>query len=476
MLTRRSFIKAGGILTAGAVCSPALRSWAGGAPETVQPVPTPAQLAWQEAELGVLFHFDPRIFNADHGYQSLQPACRHPLKDAKAYADKFNPEKLDANQWVATAKAIGARFAILVVKHETGFCLWQSDANPFCLKNIPWRNGQADVLRDFVTACRREGIKPGIFTESRWNLQLGVYDHEVSPQSPLSQAEYNHLVEREVEELCTRYGKLFEIWFDGGIRTPAQGGPDVLPIVERHQSEIVFSHSDQRRDVRWGGTETGTVHNPCWATVDRDKILTGTTARQYLAQGDPAARTWCPAMSDAPLRCQNGVHHWLWEPGGEQGVASLAHLQEMYYGSVGRNSTLILGLTPERSGLMPAADVARCREFGSWLTSAFLTKPLAHAAGSGMELVVVLPKSVHGPVTDIVLQENIRHGERVRSFVVEVETDGTWTQLFSGSCIGQKHIQQVSAADSRRFRLRILAADGTPEITMFSLHHQEVVK
>ena len=46
------------------------------------------------------------------------------------------------------------------------------------------------------------------------------------------QEAYNRLIEREVEEICTRYGPWFEFWFDGGAHGPDQGGPDVLSLVD----------------------------------------------------------------------------------------------------------------------------------------------------------------------------------------------------------------------------------------------------
>ncbi len=427
------------------------------------PVPTPVQRGWQEAELGVLISYDPRVFH--DGNPSLQAACRTPMKDPDAYAREFNPARLDTDQWVETARDMGAKFAILVVKHETGFCLWQSDANPYCLKHIKWRDGQGDILRDFVASCHKFGLKPGVFTEARWDLRLGVHDFEIATNSPVTLAEYNRMVEREVEELCTRYGDLFEIWFDGGVHTPAQSGPDVLPIAGKSQPGMVFYHSDQRRDVRWGGTESGTVPYPCWATVPWN-VKHGD---QYARQGDAGGQRWQPAMSDAPLRCDNHLKNWFWKAGGEPGIASLSHLQAMYYGSVGRNSTLIIGLTPDSDGLMPKADVARCREFGAWREKTFGAKPLAETSGSRAELTLELPATNPIPVTHILLQEDIRHGERVRQYVVEAQADGTWQPVCAGSCIGQKRIERIPPNAARKFRLRVTQSVGEPEISSFRL-------
>lgn len=65
-----------------------------------------------------------------------------------------------------------------------------------------------------------------------------------------------------VEELCTRYGDLYMIWFDGGADDPRGDGPDVEPIVNKYQPNCLFYHNIDRADFRWGGSETGTVGYP----------------------------------------------------------------------------------------------------------------------------------------------------------------------------------------------------------------------
>ena len=78
-----------------------------------------------------------------------------------------------------------------------------------------------------------------------------------------------------------------------------------------------------------------------------------------------------PAMSDAPLRGYNGRHEWFWEPGDEEHIFPLENLVNMYYNSVGHNSSLILGLTPNSDGLLPEPDVKRLKEFGDEIKNRF---------------------------------------------------------------------------------------------------------
>ena len=125
--------------------------------ENKHPLPNAAQLAWQNAELGVLFSYDLHVFD---GKRYSQPVNRiTPIPDYNI----FDPRHLDTDQWIRTAKAMGAKFALLTVTHETGFALYQSDVNPYCLKAVKWRDGKGDIVRDFVNSCRKYGLRPGLY-------------------------------------------------------------------------------------------------------------------------------------------------------------------------------------------------------------------------------------------------------------------------------------------------------------------------
>src|SRR5690349_7862944 len=83
----------------------------------VLPKPNARQLAWQEAELGVVFHYDLHVFDPSKYTQSGNRIT--PIADYNI----FNPASLDVEQWVRSAKDAGAKFAIITATHETGFAL-----------------------------------------------------------------------------------------------------------------------------------------------------------------------------------------------------------------------------------------------------------------------------------------------------------------------------------------------------------------
>jgi arylsulfatase A-like enzyme/alpha-L-fucosidase len=418
-----------------------------------RPTPTPQQAAWQDLDFGVLFSYDQRIYE---GGRAEYPTPAKVLADPHAYAEQFAPQRLDTDQWLAVAKSLGASYAIFTAKHWLGFCMWQSDANPYSMKSIAWKDGKGDVVKDFTNSCRKYALSAALFTEASEDVRLRVHKFKVGKDSPLSQQEYDRMVARELEELCTRYGALREIWYD------MREGPYTVPfraIIAKHQPTAVFYGPD----YRWGGGgEDGQVSDPCWATFS----WTAKGNRATLRTGDVNAATWVPARADAPLR-YNRMHDWYWHRGHEHGVATLDQLKAMYYGSVGRNAKLIIGLTPDRDGLIPPGDAARCKEFGDWLQKTFGGEPLATTAGHGKEFV--LETNGVPPVGHIILQEDICYGERVRQFVVEAENNGAWSKVAAGSCIGHKRIARIESCAARKFRLRITAAVNEPLIRTFAL-------
>jgi len=439
------------------------------------PVPNQRQLAWQQAELGVVFHYDLHVFDEEkygQGGNRITPVSDYQI---------FNPEQLDTDQWIKSVKDAGATFAILTATHETGFALYQSDVNPYCLKSLKWRDGKGDIVRDFVNSCRKYGIKPGIYLGIRWNSFMGVHNFQVNGEGEFRknrQRWYNSMVEGMLTEICTRYGELFEIWFDGGADHPDNGAPDVLPIVRRYQPNCLFYHNGQLAEARWGGSETGTVGYPNWTTFPYPVTGAGESAKNAIAKdgyhllkhGDPDGKYWVPAMSDAPLRGYNGRHEWFWEPGDEEHIFPVEDLMDMYYKSVGRNSTLIMGLTPDPNGLLPEPDVNRLKEWGDEIRRRF-DHPVASTSGDGYKLEIKL-KSPQA-INHLILQEDITKGERTRVFKVEAKVNSKWEVLCTGSAIGHKYIKIFDEVTTRRVRLTIQNAIDKPLIKNFALYYVE---
>ena len=100
--------------------------------------------------------------------------------------ETIHPTKLDPEQWVRCAALLGAKYAVLVAKHTTGFALWDSKVNDFSIAHTDWRGGGGDVCREFMETCVKYGLKPGFYYSTVCN---GYYDiNDSVPQDTRGEA------------------------------------------------------------------------------------------------------------------------------------------------------------------------------------------------------------------------------------------------------------------------------------------------
>lgn len=466
MITRRNFIKTAGAMLAGAATCPRSSFGIEAASRPRLALPMPAQIAWQDCEIGLLIDFDLAIAAGDTTANNASRKTWDP--------NLYKPDKLDTDQWADVAKSCGARYAIFTATHFNGFMQWQSDAYPYGLKQTRWRDGKGDVVADFVASCRKAGIKPGIFFSVHRNVYQQVWGHYVDwgkGRATPAQEKFNRIAEKQMEEICSKYGPLVQIWFDAGTKTPADGGPDLLPIFEKYQPDGVFYSSSQRSDHRWVGNEEGHAGVPCYATMPGPEqgVLShnSPTWKKHLGGGDPNGSVWSPAMVDIPLRGHGG-HNWFYKDGQDRIVYPPEVLMQKYYTSVGRNSNLIIGAVIKPDGALPEADVKSLAAFGKLLRERF-AKPIAAVADvEGDTITLDLPKPQE--IGHVVLQEQIAHGERVREHVVEGLVGEQWVKLAEGKVIGHKWIYHFKPQTVSRLRLKVSVSLASPKIRSFTCY------
>jgi hypothetical protein len=280
-----------------------------------------------------------------------------------------------------------------------------------------------------------------------------------------AQEKFNRIAEKQMEELCTRYGPLVQIWFDAGVKTPSEGGPNMVPIFERHQRDSVFYHCTDRSEHRWIGNEKGFANYPCWATMPGKigELSHNSPAwKPILASGDPDGENWSPGMVDVPLRGANRVHDWFWAPNREHGVHPTDKLVQMYTESVGRNCNFIIGevITPE--GLVPNFDIQRLAEFGREVRRRW-GSPVATTSGRGTQLELPLPRSTR--ISSATFMEEIAHGERIQAYTLAGRLpDGSWQDLARGQSVGHKRLEQFPATELTTLRLTVNRAKAEPRL------------
>ncbi len=440
-VSRRNFLKNSAVV--------GVAAFAGGLPAgpfaLPRPVPTAAQLRWQQDELAMFLHFGVNTFtDREWGLGDEDPAI-------------FNPASLDARQWARVARATGFRAMILTAKHHDGFCLWPTRTTAHSVASSPWRGGGGDVVREFVDACRSEGLRPGLYL-SPWDRNAPSYGD--SPR-------YNDFYCEQLTELLTWYGTLAEVWFDGANgegpdgRRQAYDWPRVFGTVRRLQPEAVI-FSDAGPDIRWIGNEDGVAGDPNWSLVDPAAVpypgASGPGIIAMLQHGDPDGTAWRPGETDVSIR-----PGWFHHPAEDERVKTPERLEEIYFSSVGRNSKLLLNVPPAKNGRIAAPDAASLQGFHDRMRRHFESD--LGANGEYRWTVDRTGRSGHGelrlsrPATaaTLALEEDIRLNQVVGRYVVSGFDGTAWRELSRGETIGYRKLDRFEPLRLEQVRLSVEA-------------------
>ena len=339
-------------------------------------LPTPQQVRWADDEIGVIIHFDLNIY-APETFDYSRRETLPPLS-------LFNPRKLNTDQWLASARNAGARYAVLVAKHGTGFSLWPTRAHRYNVGKTPWRGGRGDIVRDFIASCRKYGIRPGLYYNTNLNTYLGAFPGGIA--DPTKRSAYNTIVLKQLAELWTGYGGLSEIWFDGGVAEDSCGGiaGEVRRLIAKYQPGAVLFQGPpgSKNLIRWVGNEDGRAPYPHWSTADVSATVSGAFAVRD-AHGNPDGSTWAPGEADFPGRRQSAWNGgWLWRAGEESKVFTPSELFDRYATSVGRNANMLIGMVIDTSGLVPSPDSLALAGLGDIVLRVF-DHPVARGNGRG---------------------------------------------------------------------------------------------
>ncbi len=417
--------------------------------------PTARQKEWMDAELGVIIHLDVQVFENTYNWRDKWGYTPDP--------GVFNPSALDTDQWIKAASDFGAKYAILVAKHCSGFSLWPTKAHSYSVASSPWKNGKGDIVADFIASCRKYGVKPGIYCSASANAYMRVdLPGRVVGGTPEDNRKYAAMVEQQLSELWGNYGPLFEVWFDGGVLPPEQGGPRVAELQQKFQRDaIVFSGPRGCLNrIRHGGAENGTAVLPAWATSGAD---------HQTSAGDPDGDEFIPIECDLPNRksMRSFQGGWFWHEKQDSAVYPVTELVDRYYKSVGRNANFLIGMVIDNRGLFPDRDRQVFEKFGRVIRR---INELPHDTASGTGFALELPITKNEMISEVLLREDFSDGERIRKYTIDAFSDGAWKTVFEGEGVGHKRLIQFPKIRTERMRLRILESVGEPVILEFSAY------
>lgn len=382
-------------------------------------MPTKKQLEFLSWEVGVFFHFGIRTFNEGHTDWDGIPMD----------VNSFMPSELNAEQWIQTAVSGNAKYAVLTAKHHDGFALWPSKYTEYSVKNSPWKNGDGDVVREFVDACKKYGLKTGLYYSP---AQFG--------SRQMQGKEYDNYFINQISELLTNYGKIDYLWFDGcGSEGHSYDEKRIIAAIRSLQPDIlIFNMWDP--DTRWVGNEDG-----------------------FTPLGTPLTENgkFLPFECDCKIRPYN----WFFSEKDAHTLRSLENLEGLYDMSVGRGGNLLINIAPDRRGLIPEKDAERFAEFGERINKKY-SSPLDVKITKKENTVIISSKNCVD-VNTLIISENLDSGESITDFELIYDCYGNDVLLYMGKTIGHKQIvyfPTVFIEGDRRLKLKVTGFDGEYEV------------
>lgn len=289
---------------------------------------TPDTTWFRDARFGLFIHYGAYSALARGEWVMNQEGIT-----AAEYAPHIDALRIDPDNirsWARLARETGMRYAALTTKHHDGFCLWDSQTTSF---NSVRRGPGFDLVRVFVDACRAEGLRVGLYYSlADWTHPDGATcEHDEAARRRF--VDYTHAL---VRELCTNYGSIDLLWFDG---------PWPLETAARWESEQLLA--DIRR-----------LQPTC---LVNNRLGTGLTGDFGTPEGHIKAEggLWEACMTF------NG--DWGWSVTPDDDWRSPREVARMLQSCASQGGNLLLNIGPMPDGTIPPAAVERLARVGRWL-------------------------------------------------------------------------------------------------------------
>lgn len=451
-------------------------------------VPSENQINWQKLEFTAFFHYGINSFyDKEWG-------------TGKEDIGIFDPQKLDTDQWCQALQKAEIKACIITAKHHDGFCLWDTDYTTHSVMHTPYGK---DIVAQLAKSCEKYGIKLAVYL-SPWDMHEPTYG---------TGKEYDDYFCNQLTELLTKYGKLYSVWFDGACGEGPNGKKQeydwnrYYSVIRQIQPEAVIAVSGP--DVRWCGNEAGDCRESEWSVVPAEVFSQSEIAKNSQQSDDEAFRKkklnqmtmdlgsreivkdakeliWYPAEVDVSIR-----PGWFYHESEDTQVKSLEVLKNIYLKAVGGNSVLLLNIPPHKDGYITTFDEERLLELGDFIRNTFTDNKLHNgklsADSTDGQYVVdhILTEDercwkgedyVESPTITIelieskeveylVLQEQIRLGQRVEGFTVWAELDdGRKVLIYEGTTIGYKKICKINPIQTKMIEIVFTSCRISPTI------------
>lgn len=320
-----------------------------------------AQDNFKKLKFGMFIHFGLYSQGEEHEWHMYRHRMKHD-KYRDQFLHSFNPDPNGMEQWVKTAKDMGARYIVCTSKHHDGFCLWNTavehDVDPqFHIKNTMFyeTNGQ-DVLHYLFEAGRKHRIRIGLYystidwswtqIEKKW-LRPQPHVNKKHPELHRKYIKYYH---DQVLELVKRFPDLLLLWFDGyqfngGLLDYLEYAPLYEKINELNAEVLIGNNSGTARTMKNMG--------------NTDFLLFENMAHR----GEQTGAPW-PRPTDLPGEvCLTINNHWGWNAK-DKNYKDPQSMKTLVARNAEKEANTLLNFGPKPNGYIGDEQVEIARKIG----------------------------------------------------------------------------------------------------------------
>jgi alpha-L-fucosidase len=320
---------------------------------------------WNDQRFGIFIHWGP----LDIPRAPLESDGMSKEAKNKAYEEeyaKFNPVKYDAAAWAKLFKDAGARYAVLTTKHTVFYsmALWDTKTcnhsvmNPKCPYS---KSAHPDVVEDFVTALRKEGLGVGLYYThgDRWHPDAQLFEGhkdgfipEFNVKEPKRWANFLKFERDQLHELLANYGPIDVMWFDGWYKNDTDPAP-LWKMMRQDQPDMIVN---DRGSGPYGDYVTPEDCIPSMQIGDDWECALTLASRA----------AWIPEDKRDRKLYMSLENNW-WYQGENQATKSLEELVEALCTVASKNGNLLLNIGPRPDGSIVEKEAELLRQMGAWL-------------------------------------------------------------------------------------------------------------
>lgn len=316
-------------------------------------MPSSSSSWFRQAGLGMFIHWG--IF-AVHGRGEWCPHQeRIPIYEYdQRYMDLFTANEYNPEEWAYYAKRAGMEYMVLTTKHHDGFCLFDTKTTD---RNAVKHGPKRDLVRPFVEACRKYGLKCGLyFSLPDWNEPAFFSGPKLTPEA--WQDFLNRIVFAQVRELCTNYGKFDLLWYDNIVGM--SNGTQSL------NAETNFRNTGHEKDILTAEDYRSAKLNAMVRSLQPDILINDRsllpedfyTAEQNLRPPKEKDRLWeaCITMNK----------HWGYYPA-DPYYKTVFELLHSITAVAFCGGHLMINVGPDRYGRLSSEEKRRLEAVGDWM-------------------------------------------------------------------------------------------------------------